>query len=184
MKEDGLEEAEGLLRVKAGEAVKEAFGDTCVSVSISDENRTFEPWVIEARASEITAPFKQLAFAQLHQRPTAPLGATGVGIGFLVVGRMCPGMLMGLYHPEGEAAVETWAAERQSLLLRTFLDEIQKVKREIDQEDVVAGYKIPPPPPEVMKDVMDHLGFYKRGLQNWHRKIKAGDLSSVPRTEG
>lgn len=184
MQEDVIEEGESQRRVNAGEAVKANSPDTHVAVSLSDENRTFEPWVIEARASEVTAPFKQIAFAQLHQRPTAPLGATGVGVGFLVVGSMCPGMLMGIYHPEGESAVEEWAAARQPLLLRTFLDEIEKVDREIQQEDVVAGYKIPTPPPEVVEEVIDHLRFYKRGLQHWHKKIRTGDLSSVPRTEG
>lgn len=170
--------------MSAGEAVKAELRDTHVAVSLSDENRTFEPWVIDARASEITAPFKQVAFAQLHQRPTAPLGSTGVGTGFLVVGRACPGMCMGVYHPEGEKQVEEWCRIRRALLLNCFWEEICKVKREISDEDIVNGFEIPKPPRDVIEGVLDHLRFYLRGLEHWHSKIKTGDFSSIPRTEG
>lgn len=180
MLEGPLDEGEALLRVRAAEAVKAEFENTWVGASLSDENRSFEPWVIQARASQVTLPFGLLAFARLNQRPTSPLGQMGVEVGHLVIGRMCPGMIRGMFHVAGDERLESWAVEHQAKLVIFFRNEIRKVNREIEERDIVHALGTAKPNEEQIDAIIGHLQDYGLTLDDWVTKLEAGDLKLVP----
>lgn len=183
MREDPLDEAEALMRVRAAEKVKAEFPEAWVGVALSDENRSFEPWVIQARATSETVGHNQVAFSPLHQRPTSPMGQMGVEVGHVVVGRMCPGMFMGLYHPGGDDRLQDWAIEHKGMLTKYLKREIAKVNREIEARDVIAGVGVPRPSEEEIDAIIGHVSYFRDDLKKWLEKIEAGDLSMTPRTE-
>ena len=179
-----MDEGEALLRVRAAEAVRAEFENTWVGASLSDENRSFEPWVIQARASQVSLPWNMLSFSRLNQRPTSPLGQMGVEVGHVVVGRMCPGMIRGMFHPAGDERLEDWARDNRQKLIAFFQAEIAKVNREVEERDIVHAIGTAKPNEEQIDAIIGHLEHYGHTLDDWVTKLEAGNLQLVPENGG
>jgi hypothetical protein len=161
----------------AAEEVKMILGDRNVCVGLSTENRSMEPWCMEAVASDISITQGNcFAFSPLHQRPSSPLGMLGIEVGHLYVGDRCPGLFQGFFHPDGFARMFDWLEENETKVCRFLRDEIGRTEEEIANEDLRQVRGTRALSGEEKGVVLQHLKNYLADVEEWHRKVAEADF--------
>jgi hypothetical protein len=167
MFEEALDEAESITRVRAGERVKSAL-PVNVSISLSDNNRGFEPWVVNVAATEYTQEYRNWAWSPLHQAASSPLGKLGVETTMVVVGAYCPGLISGFYHVHGNEKLQLWALSHGDGIANYLGREIAKIEAEVNEEQ--------------RDQIWTHMGLHLEDLKKLKEKVQRGKL--VPKEEG
>jgi hypothetical protein len=181
MFEEALDEAESITRVRAGERVKSAL-PVNVSISLSDNNRGFEPWVVNVAATEYTQEYRNWAWSPLHQAASSPLGKLGVETTMVVVGAYCPGLISGFYHVHGNEKLQLWALSHGDGIANYLGREIAKIEAEVKERDLVTVPGTPVLNEEQRDQIWTHMGLHLEDLKKLKEKVQRGKL--VPKEEG